>query len=630
MSQGPNDNTHPSRISGRGKERGPGGEKKLDRTRDLQMVAGLWKFIRPYQRIFWAALALLPLISACLLAQPYIVKEAIDGYISAGTVDGLGWWAGAYLAAVAGEFLLLYWQHYLTMLVAQKSLADLRIAVFDKVQSMHASYFDRNPVGRLVTRMTTDVDVINEMFAAGALTVLMDAITLIGIVAILFSINAKLALVTLSTLPLMLFLVDFFRRKARRYYRLIRERIARINAYLQEAISGMAVIQLFAQERDAAEEFDRLNASHRDAYHRSNLYEASLFSIVEAVSNISVALILWYGAHLLIGAETSLSSVAVGAITFGTLVAFIEYMNKFFIPIRDFSTKYAVMQSAITAVERVVELLEDESAIQSPADPATAPVQGTVEFDNVSFAYVDGEPVLKNVSFKIAPGEKIAVVGATGSGKTTLAKLLMRFYEVDSGRVLVDGIDVRDWDLRELRGRTAMVQQDVYLFSDTVRENIRLWNDTIDDETIEHAAKRVHADLFVNRLPNRYEEPVRERGNNFSTGERQLLAFARALAHAPPILILDEATSSVDSETEHLIEEALGALQEQRTSLVIAHRLSTIENSDRIIVLHHGQVREQGSHDELIRLDGVYARLYKLQHEASAPGTRHAGTAAAS
>jgi ATP-binding cassette subfamily B protein len=383
-------------MQGRGTRRGTRDERQLGSTRDFQMIAGLWRFIRPYRRLFAVSVLLLPAISACLLAQPWIVKQAIDGYIAVGNVDGLGWWALAFGAAIFGEFFLLYWQHYFTMLVAQKSLADLRIAVFRKIQRMESSYFDQNPVGRLVTRMTTDVDVINEMFAAGALTVFMDLITLVGIVAILLAMNFELALVTLSTLPVMILLVDFFRRKARRYYRLIRERIARINAYLQEAISGIAVVQLFARERQVAAEFDHLNALHRDAYHRSNLYEASLFSIVEAISNISVALILWWGAHMLLGEPLSAGSMLAGAVGFGTLVAFIEYMNKFFIPIRDFSTKYAVMQSALTAAERVFDLLEVDPAIRTPERPAAVPpARGTIEFEDVTFAYVnavDGDP----------------------------------------------------------------------------------------------------------------------------------------------------------------------------------------------------------------------------------------------
>ena len=596
--------------------RGPQREKSLGRTRDIEMLADLWRYIRPYKALFVLAMALLPATSACMLAQPYIVKRAIDGYIAVGTTEGLGLWALLFGLAIAGEFLSLYWQHYFTMLVAQRSLADLRVAIFRKVQSLESSFFDRNPIGRLVTRMTTDVDVINEMFAAGAFTILMDLITLGGIVAIMLAINTKLALVTLTTLPVMLGFVDFFRRKARKNYRRIRERIARLNSYLQEAISGMAVIQLFAREREAADEFDRLNALHRDANHKANFYEAALFSIVEAMSNISLALIVWYGAHLVLREPLSATSTVAHAVGFGTLVAFIEYMNKFFIPVRDFATKYAVMQSAITAAERVFALLRSTPAIADPAAPAPLPRgEGTIEFDRVTFSYTEGETVLRELSFKVAGGEHVAIVGTTGSGKTTITRLLGRFYDVDSGRVLVDGVDVRDWPLEELRRRIATVLQDVYLFSDTVEENIRLWNPAISRRRVHDAVSHVNALGLIGRLHGGYNEMVRERGNNFSTGERQLLSFARALAHEPEILVLDEATSSVDTHTEELIQDAVGTLQKGRTSLVIAHRLSTIENADRILVLHHGALRESGTHRELMARSGVYARLYRLQVE---------------
>ena len=609
--------------------RGEHREQQLGGTRDAQILLGLWRFIRPYKFVFFASMALLPLTSFFLLAQPWIVKHAIDGYIAAGTTDGLGWWALAFGGAIAGEFATLYWQHYLTMLAAQHSLADLRVAVFEKVQSMQSAFFDRNPIGRLVTRMTTDVDVINEMFAAGALTIVMDFITLAGIVAIMLAIHFKLALVTLSVLPLLALLVDFFRRKARRNYRRIRERIAKLNAQLQEAISGMAVVQLFAREKAVADEFDYLNASHRNANQRSNFYEASLFSVVEAVSSISIALLLWYGAHLVVGEHVSASSSVAGAVGFGTLVAFIEYINKFFIPIRDFSTKYAVMQSAITAAERVFGLLEMEPSIRSPAHPAANPeAAGSIEFREVTFSYIEGEPVLRNVSFRVAAGEHLAVVGATGSGKTTLTKLMARFYDVDRGEVLIDGVDVRNWELSELRRRIGSVQQDVFLFADTIEANIALWSGKIDGERVRRSAAGVNADGFIQKLPGGYRAPVRERGSNFSTGQRQLLSFSRALAHEPNILVLDEATSSVDPETEALIQDAVERIQRGRTSVVIAHRLSTIENADRILVLHHGEVREQGTHAQLMAKGGVYSRLYKLQVESGAESTAPPSTPA--
>jgi ATP-binding cassette subfamily B protein len=586
----------------------PAQEAALGRAYDARLLRRLWTYVRPYRREFWLAMACLPAASVFILAQPYILKLAIDRYIAHHDRAGLASIAALYALALAGEFAFTYLQYLLTMLVAQKSLADLRVDIFAHVQRLEAAFFDRHPVGRLVTRMTTDVDVINEMFAAGAITILMDVVTLVGIVAIMVAIDARLALVSLALLPLMVVAINFFRLKARQSYRLIRERIARINAYLQEAISGIMVIQLFAREDRTFRDFDRYNDAHRIANHCSNIYEASLFSLVEAVSSVSFALIVWYGGR----------EILAGALAFGTLVAFIEYVQKFFVPIRDFSSKYAVMQSAMSAAERVFELLDSVPTIRSPAPPrpplATgARPRGRIEFDHVWFAYKGDEYVLRDVSFAVEPGEKIAIVGATGAGKTTIIKLLNRFYDVRRGRVLIDGVDVRDWRLDALRRCIGAVAQDVFLFSGTVADNIGLRSPEIGHDAIRAAARAVNADRFIERLPARYDERVRERGSNLSAGQRQLLSFARALAYNPTILVLDEATSSVDTETELLIQDAVEALMRGRTSLAIAHRLSTIEHADRIIVMHHGQIREMGTHRELLAVGGLYARLHALQ-----------------
>ncbi|HVM94734.1 MAG TPA: ABC transporter transmembrane domain-containing protein, partial [Candidatus Acidoferrales bacterium] len=417
-------------------------EPELGKAYDSRLMWRLWRYIRPYRRDFWLATACLPATSAFSLAQPYILKLTIDRFVSTKQSAGLGWMGLLFGAAVLGELFFLYLQYYLTMVVAQKSLADLRVEIFDHVQTLDARFFDKNPVGRLVTRMTTDVDVINEMFAAGAMTILMDVVTLLGIIAIMLAIDWHLALVSLALLPVMLLAINFFRIRARVSYRLIRERIARINAYLQEAISGMMIIQLFAREEQAFHEFDGYNDAHREANHWSNIYEASLFSLVEAISSISFALIVWYGGRRIIG----------GALAFGTLVAFIEYVQKFFVPIRDFSSKYAVMQSAMSAAERVFQLLDTRPTIASP-DQAQIPAarRGRIEFDHVWFAYKGEDYVLRDVSFVVDPGETVAIVGATGAGKTTIIKLLNRFYDVQRGRVLVDGLDVREWDLHALR-----------------------------------------------------------------------------------------------------------------------------------------------------------------------------------
>ncbi|MBI2358872.1 MAG: ABC transporter ATP-binding protein, partial [Deltaproteobacteria bacterium] len=511
-----------------------------------------------------------------------------------------------FLVAVVGEVITSYFHYYLTMFVAQRSLADMRIAIFSHVQKLPMSYFDRNPVGRLVTRMTTDVDVLQEMFGAGVMTLISDFIMLVWIVVIMFYLHVELALISLALIPVMLLAINFFRVRARQTYRLIRERIARINAYLGEAISGMAVIQLFAREPKSYREFDELNSAHRDALQRSNIYEAALYSMVEAAGSVSVAFLLWYG-----GGE-----VLHGVIGIGTLVAFKEYIHRFFVPLRDFSQKYAVMQSAMSSAERIFHLLDTPVTISSPANPVIPrPFRGEIAFEDVWFSYNAGEPVLKGVSFRVKPGEKVAVVGATGSGKTTTIKLLSRFYDIQRGSVKVSGVDVRDWDLQALRRRIGVVLQDVFLFSGDIRANLCLGDEAIPKERIERAARHANAAGFIGRLPDSFNAQVRERGSNFSAGQRQLLALARVLVFQPEILVLDEATSSVDTETELLIQDAVEKIMRDRTCLVIAHRLSTIRNADRIIVLHRGEVREVGSHAELLQQRGIYYRLYQLQYQ---------------
>ena len=598
-------------------------EADIGKAYDARLMRRLWAYIRPHRGVFWAAMLCLPLTSACSLAQPYLLKVAIDHYMAVGVGDrgGLLRMALLYGFAMLAEFGFLYLQYYLMMLVAQRSLAALRVDLIAHLQQLPAQFFDRNPVGRLVTRLTTDVDVINEMFAAGALTILMDVATLLGIVGIMMAIEWHLALVTLAVVPVVVVAINYFRIKARQNYREIRDRLARLNAYLQEALAGMTVIQLFARERASQRRFDRFNEEFRDANHAANIYEAALFSIIEAVSSIAIAVILWYGGAGIVG----------GVLAFGTLVAFIEYMQRFFVPIRDFSTKYAVMQSAMSSAERIFELLDQPVPIASPAVPCQpAAVRGRIEFEHVWFAYVGEEWVLRDVSFTVESGEDVALVGPTGSGKTTIIKLLNRTYDVSRGRVLVDGVDVRDWDLAALRRHIGVVLQDVFLFTGTVASNLTLDRPDVAREAAIGAAQAVHADPFIRRLPRAYDEPVRERGNNLSVGQRQLLSFARALAYAPTILVLDEATSSVDSETELLIQDALRRLMAGRTSLVIAHRLSTIEDADRILVLHGGELRESGSHAELLRQRGLYYRLYQLQYAARARALEAPQPAAAS
>jgi len=534
------------------------------------------------------------------------MKIGIDQYIAGKNLLGLQTVMLCFLAALIGETVTIFAQYYFSMLVAQRCLADLRVAIFSHVQKLPMSYFDRNPVGRLVTRMTTDVDVLQEMFASGVITLASDFVMVIWIFGIMLYLDVKLALVSLALIPPMALAINFFRGKARHTYRQIRVRIARINAYLGEAISGMAVIQLFAREEKTYREFEALNADHRDAYHLSNLYEAGLYSMVEAAGSVSVGLLLWYG-----GGEA-----LHGAIGIGTLVAFKEYIHRFFVPLRDFSQKYTVMQSAMASAERIFQLLDTPLDVTNRKNAVVPkPFRGEVVFDHVWFHYKAGDPVLKGVSFRIAPGEKVAVVGATGSGKTTTIKLLNRSYDIQQGSIKVSGVDVREWDLRALRRHIGVVLQDVFLFSGDVRANLALGDPSIPLERIERAARVANAESFIRRLPEGYDARVRERGSNFSGGQRQLLSLARVLVYQPEILVMDEATSSIDTETEALIQDAMEKVMRDRTCLLIAHRLSTIRNADRIIVLHHGEVREVGSHADLMEKQGIYYRLYQLQYE---------------
>ena len=581
-------------------------EDVIGKAYDLRLIRRLWQFVLPYRRMFFFTMLLLPLQQAFGLAQPYLMKIGIDRYIAAKDLWGLQNVMLLFLLALIGETVTVFGHLYFSMLVAQRCLADLRVAVFSHVQKLPTSYFDRNPVGRLLTRMTTDVDVLQEMFSSGVLTLISDFIMVAWIVGIMFYLHVGLALVSLALIPPMALAINFFRVKARQNYRQIRERIARVNAYLGEAISGMAVIQLFSREGKTYREFEALNADHRDAYHLSNSYEAALYSMVEAAGSVSLGLLLWYG-----GGE-----VLHGVIGIGTVVAFKEYIHRFFVPLRDFSQKYAVMQSAMAAAERIFQMLDTPADIETGRSALVPkPFRGEVVFDNVWFHYKAGDPVLKGVSFRIEPGEKIAVVGATGSGKTTTIKLLNRLYDIQQGSIKVSGVDVREWDLKALRQHIGVVLQDVFLFTGDIRTNLALGDPSIAQERIENAARAANADTFIRQLPDTYHAPVRERGSNFSGGQRQLLSLARVLVFRPEILVMDEATSSVDTETEALIQDALEKVMRNRTCLLIAHRLSTIRNADRIIVLHHGEVREMGSHAELMEQQGIYHRLYQLQYE---------------
>ena len=621
----------------------------LGRAFDRRLAGRLWAAARSHHRVVAAALALFPLIAAAELAQPYLLKVAIDEHILTADWWGLAVTAGLYALTLAALYGLRMVEAYLMAVAGQRVTHDLRAALFGHLLRLEAAFFDRNPVGRLMTRVLNDVEAVSEAFTSGLLAIAADVITLTGVVIIMLWMDWRLALVTFAIVPLLAGAAAYFRLRARDAYREVRRRLAVLNGFLQESLQGMTVIQLFARERQELGAFRRLNRDYRRALFGSTVFEASLYATVEALGSVALALLIWYGSGQILG----------GALTFGALVAFIQYTNRFFLPIRDLGAKYTVMQSAMASAERIFGLLDRAPAIVSPTDdratetttistphdrasgPTTiatphdrasgattisnrpptsraehAPLATTIEFANVWFAYEAGAWVLRDVSFRIAQGEHVAIVGATGEGKSTCARLLTRAYDVGRGRVLVDGVDVRAWDLARLRRHVGTVFQDTVLFSGSVADNLRVGG--VEDRAVALAAlEAAHAAPFVATLPAGLDEPLGERGLNISHGQRQLLAIARALVYNPPVLVLDEATSSVDPESEWMIREGMKRLLAGRTSVTIAHRLSTIQRADRIIVLHRGRVHEEGSHAELIRRGGLYARLWELGQGAA-------------
>jgi ATP-binding cassette subfamily B protein len=644
-------------------------EEVLGKAYDARLMRRLLGYVRPYRGRMALAVALI-LVSACLeLVGPLATAVALDLYVRplAGSepagvsrwvhaalgargfdpspLQGLAWVSAVYLGSLLLVFVVLYCQSYVMQLMGQLIMRDLRREIFAHLQRLQVSFFDRNPVGRLVTRATTDVDALNELFTAGLVSIFGDVMLLGGIVVVLFWLDWRLALVTFSILPLLLLLTLWFKRRAREMYRQVRVWIARINAYLQEHIGGMTVVQLFGREAAVRGEFATINRRHRDVNVETIFYYAVYYPCVELITALGLALIIWYG-----GGE-----VLAGAVSIGALVAFFQYAQRFYEPIADLSEKYNILQAAMASSERIFKLLDTPVEIANPLRPHLPPpldepveggeaalppavavavedrpsphpaggvpppprprrVRGAIELDHVSFSYQPGQPVLEDVSFRVEPGRSVAVVGHTGAGKSTLAGLLLRFYEASRGSVRVDGVDVRQWDLPTLRRSIAMVLQDVFLFAGTVGENVSLGDPAITPERLRWAAGEARALDFVSRLPLGFASPVQERGAGLSVGQKQLVAFARALAFDPAILILDEATSSVDTETEQRIQEALDRLLVGRTSLVIAHRLSTVQRCDQILVLHKGRLREQGTHQELLARRGIYYRLYLLQY----------------
>jgi ATP-binding cassette subfamily B protein len=668
-------------------------EEVLGKAYDGRLMRRLLTYLRPYKWHVVVALTAIILKSAADVLGPFLTKIAIDKYLakspnshswigdrlSDAPLTGIAQIGGLYVGILILTFALEFVQTYLMQWTGQKVMFDLRSQIFRHLQHMHVGFFDKNPVGRLVTRVTTDVDALNEMFTAGVVSIFEDVFVLAGIIAIMMKMNWKLALITFAMLPLIVYATKIFRDKVRDSYRRIRTAIARINAYLQEAVSGMLVLQLFNREKRAFNKFSDINASHMEAFKDAIMAYAVYYPVVEILSSIAIASIIWWGGNEIIG-KLGVSSLTIAfskksfpafhlvqsVMSLGVLVAFMQYAQRFFRPIQDLSEKYNILQSAMAAGERVFKLLDTKIEVTSPAIAKRPQGPGRIEFDHVWFAYnvsaqASGETgvpsassglalarpegtsvvaglrpagtgqspvttqaasqanepdwVLRDVSFVLEPGETIAVVGHTGAGKTTLISLLMRFYDVQRGAIRIDGVDIKEMNLDELRSRFGVVLQDPFLFSGTVESNIRLGTARIQDQDVEQAAEDVNLADFIRSLPGGFREEVRERGSTLSTGQKQLISFARALAHSPKILILDEATSSVDTETEFRVRDALNRMVEGRTALIIAHRLSTIQRADKIIVMHKGQVREMGSHQQLLAQRGIYYKLYQLQYK---------------
>ncbi len=588
-------------------------EEILGKAYDSNLMKRLLKYLRPYRWYVALGIALSIAVSAMEAVRPYFIKIAVDENIALHDSSGLLRTTMIFLLVMVIRGVIQYLNTYLTQWIGQRTIFDLRMEVFEHLQRLGLKFYDRNPIGRLITRVTNDIEVLNDMFSSGIVMVFSDVFTIIGILYFMFSMNWKLALISLSVLPLLFYGTFLFRKKAREAYREVRIQIARINAFMQEHITGMMVDQVFNREQKAFDRFADINALHRDANIKSILYYAIFYPGVDLIGAIAIGLIIWYAGIESIG----------GGVTVGTVMAFLQFNEMFWRPIRDLSEKYNIMQTAMASSERVFRLLDDRTLVPDTDHPVALPaVQGEIEFRDVWFAYnapKDGsEPtewVLKNVSFKIRAGETAAFVGHTGAGKTTIISLLARFYDVQRGEILIDGVNIKHVRQADLRKHIAVVLQDVFLFSGDIRSNIGLGDESISEERIKASARVVGANRFIEKLPQQYHEEVKERGSTLSVGQKQLISFARALAYHPRILVLDEATSSVDTETEILIQEAIKRLLHGRTSIVIAHRLSTIQSAAKIIVMHKGEIREMGTHQELLALGGIYYKLYQLQYK---------------
>jgi ATP-binding cassette subfamily B protein len=588
-------------------------EEVLGKAYDARLMRRLLKYLRPYRWHVVLGIFLSIVISAMEAVRPYFTKIAVDVNIAHKDKMGLLWTVLIFLAVLVTRGFIQYASAYLTQWIGQRTIYDLRMQIFQHLQNLSLRFYDKNPIGRLITRVTNDVEVLNEMFSSGIVMVFSDVFTIIGIFYFMFSMSWELALVSLSVLPLLFYGTFLFRKKAREAYREVRLQIARINAFMQEHITGMMVDQIFNREKKSFDRFSRINAAHRDANIKSIFYYAVFYPGVDLIGALSVGLIIWFAG----------GNILNGIVTLGTLMAFVQFNEMFWRPIRDLSDKYNILQTAMASSERIFQLLDDNTLLAvHPSPQPMEQIRGEIEFRNVWFAYntpSDGahspEWVLKDISFHVKPGETVAFVGHTGAGKTSIISLLSRFYEVQKGEILTDGVNVEHVKPEDLRKHIAVVLQDVFLFSGDIKGNINLGNDAIALDRVRAAARVVGAHRFIEQLPGQYDAEVKERGATLSVGQKQLLSFARALAFNPRILVLDEATSSVDTETELLIQAAIKKLLKGRTSIVIAHRLSTIQNADKIIVLHKGEIREMGTHQELLAHDGIYRKLYRLQYK---------------
>lgn len=593
------------------------GERRLrdGAVYDARLVKRLLRYVAPHQRWIWISFAMLVASSACGLALPYLQGLAIDRYVATGEARGLVPLLVAFAVLAVFEFVMKGLQTYTLDRAGQDALVDLRLSIFAHLQRLSSRFYDKTPTGRLIGRVTTDVEALAELFSQGVVTILGDFVMLAGTVAILLWMDWQLALASFAVVPVLLYVTMKVRFRVRAAYTTMISRRSRLYAFLHEQVSGMPLVQLFAREDDTARDFDRINVEMRDAQVESVWWESCLSAATELIESLTKALLLWAGGVVIARALTDDGSLAGGALTVGALFTFYGMLERFFRPLVDLSQKYTVMQNAMTASDRIFELLDTDEVVPDPTTPADpGPCRGAIAFEDVVFGYDPENPVLKGVSFRIEPGERVAVVGATGSGKSTLLRLLSRLYDVQSGRVTLDGVDVRAYAQRDLRGRVGVVTQDVFLFEGDVLENLRLGGVIAEDAALS-AARELGLDRVVARFPGGYRELVRERGANLSAGEAQLFSFARVLARAPAVLALDEATSNVDTGTEEILQAAVRTLMRDRTSLIIAHRLSTIRDADRILVLHKGELVESGTHDDLLAADGVYRRLHELQFD---------------